>query len=145
MPDVISDASATASATLAITQPWIKVPTDPTLNIAVYTLDRAPITRQEAQSVHWPIGREDAVVVSSARRSVVSSITVWRATIAERNALDAILDARVTCLLQIPSEESGQPGEQWYVRFRSSSEQRVVRVTDAARGVELPFVEVRAP
>jgi hypothetical protein len=93
--------STSGSSTWTPTGLWIKCPTAPALNISTLRARRSDTERRQGRkSVLYPIGRNNALVVSDARGGTESTIDVLTTSKAERVALDAILDRQEPLLLQ---------------------------------------------
>lgn len=145
MPTLSSDPSGSEEVEHDPPSVWLKVPTDPTLNMAVQITSRSPLDRSRARSVLYAMQRPDPVVVSDVRRTRKGSIGVLVEDQAARSALEAILDADVTVLIAWPAEVPGETGENIYVQFLDDSTRPFTLRRHSEREVLLPFVEVATP
>lgn len=138
-----ASAWASANATWSSSDWWIKHPNQPSLNLAVVPGSLPTINRSPRQGVFTVLGRELPVIVDDVRGGAVGTITLNVETTAERTALDALLDAGDTLLLQ------GRSADYWTDRYVRFGEQTSARMVDKAY-VEatyetLPWTEVEAP
>lgn len=147
MPSLSSAPSSSSPLEHDPSSVWLKVPTDPTLNVAVQITKRSPLSRGRARSILYPLGRADPVVVDDVRRKRTGAIAVLAEDQAARAALDAILDAEptVTVLVSWPAEVAGETGELLYVRFLDDTTSPFTLRRHSEREVDLPFVEVLEP
>lgn len=140
-----SDWSASASATWSSTDWWLKHPNLPALNLQLTTamLSYADVQHAARQGVFQPLGATLPIVVSDSRGGATGTIVFLLSTAVLQNALDAILDAADTFLLQGPVAD-GQPDR--YVRIGDHASVRIVDKSWAKATTEtLPWVEVASP
>lgn len=94
--------SASDTATLAVTQPWLIHPGVPSLSRAVQVAQRGDRTRDTSTGVHTILGRADPIAVSDgARKSATFPLTLATSTLTEEADLTALLADASPLLLQI--------------------------------------------
>jgi hypothetical protein len=137
-----SDPSNLATATVDTTADILKdLHEGESLAVHIAEFD---ITDPGADTVHQVINRPDAVVVSDTRRMEQGTISFRTDTLAERDALTAMLDRDYPLLLQtIPD---GDVGESRFVRFYSDrSRSRVTIVPNGVRRISQSWVAQPRP
>lgn len=140
MATITSAASSEASATLTVTDWWLKDPTDADLNAAIDVQPPHPVRIRKRTGVFRALGRSKSLTVSGVAGAQDGSVTVMTATAAEWDALEALVSSTNVLLLQSPL------GDQWYVTLADDVE---ADLTFAAgepwRSVRFSYVEVDAP
>lgn len=137
--------STTATATWSATDWWIKHPNIPALNLRLTKamFSYANVERVARQTAFQPLGAALPVVVSDTRGGATGSVVLQLATLAEQNALDALLDTVGALLLQGPVAE-GHPDR--YVRFGDHAAVRTVDKSWALQTTEtVPWTQVAVP
>lgn len=123
---------------------WLKHPGQPVLNVIVTPKDLSELARPVVQAVIEVIGRENPVVLSQRRGGPQGTLELWTYTLAERDAMRAIL-ADGSPLLFAP--RSGYGADYAWMAFGQASERRPDNAAgdDELRAWVLPFVTVDRP
>lgn len=125
---------------------WFKHPFDPDLSFALARaqIDSEPgFSRAARVDEQQPLGRSDAVFGRDTRGPRKGTIRVALDTAEERAAMDALLEANVSVLIQAP------PGDHWPDRWVELGDQARGRYEDKL-GIgdvfdTLPWTEVASP
>lgn len=126
---VASDWAATATATWTDTAWWLKCPEHPDLNMIVVPAGIPSYQRPARQGVFQALGSAQTVIVADKRGAPRGTLSLQIDTAAERDDLDALLDANATLLLQGPA------GHHWPDRYLRIGDQ------DRARWIDKAWVE----
>lgn len=106
---------------------WVlKAPTRPDLNVSIRLSSLPSQDRAARTSVFQPLGAAESIAVSETRGTASGAIGLLVDTVAEREALDAILDLRTPLLIQ------GVPGQYWDDRYVAFDSWQRVRAPDKA-------------
>lgn len=134
---------AKATAMWESTQWWLKHPVRPGLNVPVELFSYANVERAARRGVLQPLGARLPIAISDTRGGAAGTITIQARTVAEQDALDALLATDAVLLLQGPAEH-GEPD-----RYVSLGDASTVRVIDngrfALKRTTVPWVEVDVP
>jgi hypothetical protein len=103
---------------------WLKHPTFPSLNSSVVPHAQPEISRSSRQGAFQALGSSRVVVIDDTRGAASGSLTLRCDTVEAQEALDALLDAGVSLLLQ------GSPEDRWVDRWVRLSEHVRTPLTD---------------
>lgn len=127
--NVASAWAATSTATWTDTAWWLKCPEHPSLNMVVVPDSIPSYQRPARHGVFQALGSADTVIVADKRGAPRGTMRLQIDTAAERDDLDALLDANATLLLQ------GPPAHHWPDRYLRIGDQ------DRARWIDKAWVE----
>lgn len=134
---------AQAPVTWSSAQWWLKHPLRPALNMPIELFSYSEVVRTARQAAIQPLGATLPVVLSDERAGETGTIIVQARTVAEQDALDALLDTTETLLLQGPAAD-GHPDR--YVRFGDHASARVIdKAWSHITRETLPWLLVAAP
>jgi hypothetical protein len=124
----------------------IKDPTDPTGNVMLTVLDFGSEASARLATEHQVFGQSTAVIVATGWTSARGQLTVFVDTQAQRLALRQLVQAGTPLLLQRPSEDGTEEGEQWYIEpLGDLSEDRLTTARHPARTMTFGWREVERP
>jgi hypothetical protein len=148
LPSLLSTVRTVTPAPLT---PWLKCPLNPSLNTALAGLvGIGDMVIPQGQGTFVALGRSDAIIVRDVVQLRQGSHTIYASGRAQLLAIEALLFANQTLLLQVPTEEAGQPGDNIYlVPTPGQSGFGVSRVadleSDPGRLITVPWVEQVVP
>ncbi|MGE3620742.1 MAG: WD40/YVTN/BNR-like repeat-containing protein [Acidimicrobiia bacterium] len=118
---------------------WLKHPTLPELNLVLEVDAPGEIRHRQAVAVFDPIGSREAVVQADVAKGRTMTLRVFTTGPTARAALETLLEAQSTLLLQSPF------GQQWWVRVAGDVTETHVWGPGEPRWWSIPFVEVASP
>lgn len=137
------DWTTSSSTSWSGTTWWIKDPLDPAKNLEVYVHSQADRQRAARQGVFQPLGATYAAVVSDTRGTPSGTIVLRLDTAEEQDALDELLDAGNSLLVQAPAADFWPDR---YVRFLDQGRARIADKSFIECVFDtLPWVQVSAP
>lgn len=137
--------ASSASTSLDVTAAWLIHPGDPDLSIPVEVKKFGERRRSIDQSTQRVIGRSDPVVTTDTRGTVETSIEIATSTIAEADAVHALLADGQTILVNVPPSWNWGVTTEW-AACGQTVEARVVDVGSRQhRVITVPYVVVSRP
>lgn len=122
---------------------WVKHPTIPALNLNVRPSSQAASSRPSRVGVFQPLGTSSAIVVSDVRGARTGPLTIGLDTDADRDALDALVDAESAVFIQGTADDHWR--DRW-VRIFDLESNRHADVGWVAESLEsFTWVEVARP
>lgn len=140
----VLQATFTAGATQDLTQPWLKVPAAPFLNMPVEIVDAADKRRRSRSGVFDIKGRTNPVVVSDVASSWQYTLVLLTRTPAAYSNLDYLFASGEVLLLQLPFAESARLPAGYLAVIGDVSEQATLRRSNN-RVWSAPVHQVAAP
>lgn len=141
MAVIASSASSTQTATVTLTDWWLKDPLDATRNMTICIAGPHQTSKKETQARFEPIGRTRPVYVADTILGEDGRLHLEFWTDSEATAFDLLRGGQRTLLIQSPR------GKQWYARLgedRESSFEFAHDTTDY-RVITIDFGEVDMP
>lgn len=150
--------AASASTTLGVTETWLIHPSKPSLSVPIYSHGGQNGVRwieassgeskssQAVATVHRPVGRRRAVVITSGPRQADEwTLVVESETIAAKNSLRAIVDDQTPLLLRSPASVVLDLPDDWYSVGDVTTTRVEVPVITQVTTMVLPLTPVDEP
>jgi hypothetical protein len=140
-----SDASVAATAVVVSPYDWLRNPYDWDSSVAVHVLNLS-VTDPGNATVHRPLDRPDAVVISGENQLMSGSVELRVASRNDREALRSLLASNVPLLLQWLPEDAAEQGEAYWLRFHGDrSISQITPVANPFRRISQTFEEQLRP
>lgn len=138
----VLQATFTVANTQNVTQPWLKVPAAPFLNLPVEIVDGGEVTRRSRAALFDIVGRTYPIAVGDIASSIAYTLQLLTRTKAAERNLDYLLASGEVVFLQLPLNEDHVDGG--YFSVGDTTRVRTMR-RSRNRVWNLPLTEVAKP